>query len=301
MPSLQEHGRLTPPLTQRRDAVKIEVPKDESIRLGRVGLIALAGFVIGIIWPRVAGMQLVPRAPVEDDPRPAALASASPSPKAAVPAEAKSVDAKPQEPQVPEAERVKIVEMVVTSCRGSGGSDQKNCDAVAFDEIARPRLSTLAACPAGLGSAGVLSVGFDLDFEKNSVSNIRTGQSTSFDDATAKKLIECVAHEFKTATLSGIKHEHTNYTVFYKVEFLAEASPKDQAGSSGDDLVEASGRATVGWNVALIRKQPRDGEVVARVLSGTNVIVTGRQGDWYRVKYDGKGNEGWVYRSAIGL
>lgn len=293
---------MTPPLTQRRDAVKIEVPKDESIRLGRVGLIALAGFVIGIIWPRLAGMQLVPRAPVEDDPRPAALASASAKPVPAAEAEPEAAGAKSHEPQVPEAERVKIAEMVVTSCRGASGPDRKDCDTVAFDDLARPRLSTLAACPAGLGSAGVLSVGFDLDFEKNSVSNIRTGQSTTFDAATAAKLIQCVAHEFKTANLAAVKHEHARYTVFYKVEFLPEASPKAQAGAAGDDaVVEASGRATVGWNVALIRKQPRDGEVVARVLSGTNVVVTGRQGDWYRVKYDGKGNEGWVYRSAIGL
>jgi hypothetical protein len=41
--------------------------------------------------------------------------------------------------------------------------------------------------------------------------------------------------------------------------------------------------------------------VVARVLSGTRVSVTGRQGDWYRVKYDGKGAEGWVFRTAIGM
>ena len=294
---------MTPPLTQRRDPVKIEVPKDESIRLGRVGLIALAGFVVGVIWPRLAGMQLVPRAPVEDDPRPAALASAPPKAPAPPAAQGEAQAAKPQEPQVPEADRVKIADLVVTSCRGAGGPEQKDCDTVAFDDIARARLSTLAACPAGLGAAGVLSVGFDLDFEKNSVGNIRSGQSTSFDEATAAKLIDCVAQEFKTATLAGVKHEHAHYTAFYKVEFLAEASPKEQAGAGAADAdtVEASGRATVGWNVALIRKQPRDGEVVARVLSGTNVVVTGRQGDWYRVKYDGKGNEGWVYRSAIGL
>lgn len=288
-------------MTQRREAVKIEVPKDESIRLGRVGLIALAGFVVGIIWPRVAGMQLVPRAPAEDDPRPAALASASPKATPPGELEPQAQAAQQHEPQVPEADRVKIAEMVVTSCRAAGGPEQKDCDTVAFDDIARPRLSTLAACPAGLGNAGSLSVGFDLDFEKNAVSNIRTGQSTSFDAPTAAKLIECVAHEFKTATLAAVKHEHQSYTVFYKIEFLPEASPKEQAGSADDAVVEASGRATVSWNVALIRKQPRDGEVVARVLSGTNVVVTGRQGDWYRVKYDGKGNEGWVYRSAIGL
>jgi hypothetical protein len=286
-------------MTQRRESVKIEVPKDESVRLGRVGLIALAGFVVGILWPRLAGMQLVPRAPVEDDPRPAALASAAPKSTAPEAAVAKATEQ--TEPALPDANRVKIGEMVVTSCQGV--KDANECDVVAFDDIARTRLATLAACPAGLGSTGVLSIGFDLDFEKNSVSNVRSGQSTSLDDSIASKLIECASKEFKTATLAGVKHEHAEYTVFYKVEFVPEATPAEQQAGSGTEegLVDASGRATVGWNVALIRKEPRDGEVVARVLSGTNVVVTGRQGDWYRVKYDGKGNEGWVYRSAIGL
>jgi uncharacterized protein YgiM (DUF1202 family) len=58
----------------------------------------------------------------------------------------------------------------------------------------------------------------------------------------------------------------------------------------------------VSWDVALVRGGPsREDEVVARVLRGTRVSVTGRQGDWYRVKYDGKGNEGWVFRTAVGM
>jgi hypothetical protein len=58
----------------------------------------------------------------------------------------------------------------------------------------------------------------------------------------------------------------------------------------------------VSWDVALVRASPaRDGEVRARVLSGTRVVVTGKSGDWFRVKYDAKGNQGWVYRTAIGM
>jgi SH3-like domain-containing protein len=37
------------------------------------------------------------------------------------------------------------------------------------------------------------------------------------------------------------------------------------------------------------------------VLSGTRVSVSGRNGDWYRIKYDAKGGEGWVFRTAIGM
>ncbi|MGC4064548.1 MAG: SH3 domain-containing protein [Polyangiaceae bacterium] len=55
------------------------------------------------------------------------------------------------------------------------------------------------------------------------------------------------------------------------------------------------------WEVALVRKAPKDGAIVARVLGGTRLVVTGRQGDWYRVKYDAQGNEGFVFKSAIGL
>jgi SH3-like domain-containing protein len=51
-----------------------------------------------------------------------------------------------------------------------------------------------------------------------------------------------------------------------------------------------------------VRSDPkRDGEVRARVLSGTRVVVTGKNGDWFRIKYDAKGNQGWVYRTAIGM
>ena len=39
----------------------------------------------------------------------------------------------------------------------------------------------------------------------------------------------------------------------------------------------------------------------ATLTYGTEVFVTGRQGDWYRVKYDAKGNEAWVHKNALAL
>jgi uncharacterized protein YgiM (DUF1202 family) len=74
------------------------------------------------------------------------------------------------------------------------------------------------------------------------------------------------------------------------------------SGGEPPAITPASGRATVNWEVALVRATPtRDGDVLARVLSGTRVVVTGRSGDWYRVKFDAKGSEGWVFRASIGL
>src|SRR5690606_25048308 len=52
------------------DAKKREGPvvqAHDQRSLGRVGIIALVGFTIGIVWPRLAGVSLVPEAPVEDE------------------------------------------------------------------------------------------------------------------------------------------------------------------------------------------------------------------------------------------
>ena len=95
--------------------------------------------------------------------------------------------------------------------------------------------------------------------------------------------------------------------MFYRVEFPKPDVDKPPASSSAAegspaDVTEASGHATVAWDVALVRSSAsRDGPVVARVLQGTRVSVTGRRGDWYRIKYDVKGSVGWVYRTALGM
>ena len=50
-----------------RSAVRVEVPDRGRDRpaWGKVGVIALLGFVIGVAWPRVAGVRLGPKAPGE--------------------------------------------------------------------------------------------------------------------------------------------------------------------------------------------------------------------------------------------
>jgi uncharacterized protein YgiM (DUF1202 family) len=51
-----------------------------------------------------------------------------------------------------------------------------------------------------------------------------------------------------------------------------------------------------------VRDTPsKTGNMAARLLSGTTVVVTGKTGDWYRVKYGPQGKEGWVFKSALGL
>lgn len=81
----------------------------------------------------------------------------------------------------------------------------------------------------------------------------------------------------------------------------ASPRPSTQERSDGE-LVVMSGQATIGWKAAIVRKGPSSqAETVERIAYGTRVNVTGRQGDWYRVKYGRKGTSGWVHRKALGL
>ena len=34
---------------------------------------------------------------------------------------------------------------------------------------------------------------------------------------------------------------------------------------------------------------------------GTPMKVIGKKGDWYKVTWDSKGSEGWVFKGAIGM
>jgi len=188
------------------------------------------------------------------------------------------------------------------------GKRTQSCDRVDFDRVAREPLRSLSSCPGTEEAAGVLSLGFDLDFQGDKIKNIQSGKSTSLEQDDVDRLLACARERFATVSLAGIPHEQNTYTLYYRLELLSasggtKAAP-EPGGSrgTGDEGTPASGHATVSWDVALVRATPtRDGEVRARVLAGTRVVVTGKNGDWFRIKFDAKGSQGWVYRTAIGM
>ncbi|HEX2877882.1 MAG TPA: SH3 domain-containing protein [Polyangiaceae bacterium] len=298
--------------TDKRQAVKVEVPgsRDDSVKFGRVGIIAAVGFAIGIAWPRLAGVKLVPSVPVP------AAAEASARELTGAPAEPKPPEAVAPPPSVapsaaaekPPAERLLVSDVQVASCRNEHGKRSQACDRVDFDRVAREPLRSLSSCAGTEDAAGVLSLGFDLDFQGDKIKNIQSGKSTSLEQDNVDRLLACARERFANVSLAGIPHEQKSYTLYYRLELLAPAGggakpgSSDAGGKGTDEGSPASGTATVSWDVALVRANPaRDGEVRARVLSGTRVVVTGKNGDWFRVKYDAKGNQGWVYRTAIGM
>jgi hypothetical protein len=289
---------------QTRKPLRIEVPKEEGFRLGRVGLIAIVGFAIGIVWPRLAGVRLVPSVPTDKTEASNAELTGAPVDSAgAQPSAAPEVAPPPSAPPEPSAAaRFSVSSGEVASCR-DGKKRHEQCDPIDFDGVARARIATLQACDAANHAVGVLSLGFDLDFEKDRVTGVQSGKSTSLTQADTDALVGCLKQTLGEVSLAGIRHQHDRYTVYYKVEFRNGESGDKKAELEGTaDAAPASGKATVAWDVALVRNGPaRDKEVVARVLQGTRVNVVARSGDWYRVKYDAKGNEGWVFRTAIGM
>lgn len=290
---------------RRQRGPKVEVPTAPSapLRLGRIGIIAAVGFGIGIAWPRLAGVRLVPELPAAPassqdlsgapEAAPAAGSAAKAVPK---PADAPAPEATPSQPPV-------VGEAQVTSCRDAGGGRVERCDSVDFDRVARSKLASVEECEDVRKVAGVVSVGFDLDFTTERVTRITSGKSTTLEPPALRAVLACYEKKFESVSLVGIPHEHQRYSVYYRVELKAQ--PILSAGGSEDPpdpITPASGAATVTWDTALVRDAPgNDTKVIARLRAGTRVGVTGRSGDWYRVKYDAKGREGFVFRTAIGL
>jgi hypothetical protein len=290
----------------RRTGLKIELPstRPEPVRLGRIGIIAVVGFGIGIAWPHLAGVRLVPRLPSESSSAARELTGAPEDP-----GEAEAPKAAPEKPATPAPEEPKIQPPVIgepqiLGCRAKGGRrvPDSDCDNVDFDRVARPRLQALEGCEGWARLTGVLSVGFDLDFATERISKLTSGKSTTLPENDASLLLDCYRRAFQNLSLVGIPHQNEKYSVYYRVELKGAPVAEASSESEVQPITPASGRATVSWEVALVRAAPkRDGEVLARILSGTRVVVTGRSGDWYRVQFDAKGSEGWVFRSSIGM
>jgi hypothetical protein len=267
-----------------------------------VGVIAGVGFAIGIVWPWLAGVRLAPSVPVEESETSPALSTSATTreTKQEAPPAAKA-DEKP--PERTKTLTVEVGEAQIISCRDKDGNKKEDCDKIDFDSVAKPRLMALATCPAAKGAAQLLSIGFDLDFDKNEVRDITDGKSTTFGEDTTKELLTCAKKEFASAKLTDIDHENARYSIFYFLDFIPPGKLLGPAGAAEEEeeLKEASGLATVSWDAALVRESPEDGAIKTRLRYGTRVVVSARKGKWYLVKYDSKGTKGWVHKNAIGL
>lgn len=294
--------------------VELREATPEPPRLGRLGWIAAACFAAGLVWPTLAGFRLVQRPPgstprVEEPESPDSEAdptAPAPLPKPLLePGAARSSDEAVPAARVELAPgtgaSVQLEGTVVASCHDGAGRRLESCDKPELGPAFTARLGELAECEGTTGASGVLSLGVELDFAANRVQSVKVGQSTTLSRDAASVLARCAEEELVGEALGDVVHRHGRYWLYFLLRFTA-AGEEARDDRRGDELVVASGQATVGWQTATVRTAPsREAEIATRLMYGTRVEVTGRRGDWYRVKYDGRGSVGWVHRETIGL
>lgn len=311
--------------SERPLTVEIPRPGATEPAWSRVGVIAITGFVLGIAWPKVAGYKMGPavpadlRAQVEGSASPAAAVSGGPARASAnAPAAADAATATPSgAPDAHDApaanqEMVVVGPGKIVKCWDKKDKKVDDCEKLVFDPVAVKRLRELAKCPSALGLSGKMNVGFEVDFQKKEVIVKRVKKGTSLPSSTLAGIVTCGAQQFANASLEEVPHKHRHYTLEYALTFYgpgkhpegvtpAAAEPSDGEPPAGATTSEAdaAGSAIVAWDTALLRKEPKDGEVVARLVRGTKVKIVGKQSDWYKVESGSK--SGWVYRGTIGL
>jgi hypothetical protein len=298
-------------MKQRSERPVVEVPDRGTDRpvWSRVGVIAVVGFIIGIAWPRLAGVTLGPAPPDDEVSKASSLASEQIA--AAVSAHAApAVSASAQVgPKPVEVQTVIVKKTDVLSCRDANGKPVDKCDRPDFDTLLMPQVKGLEKCPSAAGLAGKLSVGFEVDFGRDRIRVLR-GKSTTIPHTTVAGIWSCADDGLKSAKLAGLKHDQVRYTVFYAAHFyppgkivdpgMADDKPerdtREGAAAVAQDT-SITGAAQVVYDTVLVRDDPKTGKVVARLVRGTRVELLSKQGSWYRIRFNDR--EGWVYRGAI--
>ena len=317
-------------------AVDVPTPDRDSPAWVKVGVIAAVGFVIGIAWPRVMGVKLGPNAPGEAAAA-AAAASASASaaklaghaPEAPPASAAKSgiapsasLSAVSSAAVAAGPPQVSVLRGNVISCKTSEGESKKGkeCGSITgLDNVVAPHLKKLATCSAAEGQTGKLSFLATASFPSGGLS-WEVGKSSTV--GNLEGITSCLKTHFSGVVAANVAHEHTRYVVAYNATFspsAVEAAPskvadkadkaeppeknaKDDKADKADKAdAPATGEASVGWEVALVRDVPKTGAVVARLPRGTKVKLGPIKDGWYSIKYgDAFASDGFVYRGAIG-
>jgi hypothetical protein len=295
-----------------RPIVKVSVPDAETApaRYGWLTLIVAACFIVGLVWPTVAGIKFVQRPPGSSAPKLEELEPPAPAPDPDPPA-APTPEPKPGvelraaahlSPNPSESESVRLGESRVESCHDTAGQPLQTCDKPNLSGLIEESIAKLARCEAAEGASGDLSLGLHLDFERGHITGVKAGQSTTLSKAKAAALIACAEDVVVGTPLEHVAHEHPGYWLYYRAHFLPPGSALLSPSANPAEVVAASGQGTIARKTALVREAPsRQSKIAARLFYGTRVNVTGRAGDWYRVSYAGGNSVGWVHRTAIGM
>jgi hypothetical protein len=292
--------------------VQVPAPGADRPAWTRVAVIAGIGFVVGVAWPRLAGVRLGPSVPES------ASAAASAAPVEIVPALSGGAPSAPSAPTpaaaavlapVPSASVAPSVNLtvghgVVFACKSASGDSLKagECGSLpGLDGIVMPRLRKVADCPEAANNPGKLHVVVHIDFGRGGV-GVDLGRGNGVSSADA--LLSCAKTAMQGAVMSGVPHENSRYSVAYSLTFAdgsGGATPQASASARGAGDTSGDGSAQIVWDVAIVRDAPKTGKVVAHLPHGSTVRLGAAKEGWFPVKYgDGFANDGWVYRGAVG-
>jgi hypothetical protein len=302
--------------------VQIPVPAEDRPSWTRVGVIAAIGFIVGVAWPRLAGVRLGPSVP---EAAASSTASSAPSSDQALVANGPPLAPPTSASATPDVVAPAVVAVPAPTASGSAGANLSVAHGIVFackttdgdslkagecgslpglDSIVMPRLHQLADCPEAATSTGKLHLVIHVDFARGGLGvDLGRGHGVSSPDA----LLACAKTALHGVGLGGIPHENPRYTVAYAITFAAAApsetpvSPAAPERSGAEAAHGADGTAQVVWEVAIVRDAPKTGKVVARLQHGSELRLGTAKDGWYPVKFgDGFASDGWVYRGAIG-
>jgi hypothetical protein len=289
----------------------VHVPSAEADRpaWGRVGLIAAIGFVVGVAWPKLAGVRLGPSVPAPLVASSAAPVEPSEAASAAVPIVLPAPAIKPaasaSSPSARASAEVSVGHGSLFACKSAGGDSLKGSECGALpglDDLVLPRLRKLGDCPEAAAASGKLRLVVHPDFARGALS-VELGRNQTV--STPEPLLACAKASLAGVSPAGVAHENPRYSVLYVASFAgsapasSETAPEPPAAPAAERASE--GTAQVAWPVAIVRDAPKTGKVVARLQQGTDLHVGPVKDGWYPVKYgEGFVSDGWIYRGAIG-
>ncbi len=264
----------------------------------KVGLIAVAGFVVGVAWPRVAGWKLGPDVP--SDARAATSArEAREKKEPALMATTQATAATSAAPG-PSGDGFEVSAVEITRCRDAKGKVVDKCDELALDPLLQPRLRDLTKCPSAIGLTGKVQLGFDLDFKHKALKVQRA--KAKLPRTTLDGLTRCAERALSGVSLDDLAHEQVRYSAEYKLSFGAAPEPaKDEPPKDAKpDAAPEAKAVEITWRTTQVRKEPKTGAVIARLSKGAKATVLEQRDGWYRIEFGEPKKQGWVFREAIG-
>lgn len=290
-------------------AVKIPEPSEDRAISSKVGIIAIVGFAVGVLWPRLLHVKVGPTPPESGESRVVAAASAS-APAASASAASSAGAGEPEDvpveqPKTTNKETVVVAPGQIMSCVNKKKDSVSDCGPFNFDKYASDKLAAIGDCAFAIGQKGDWSLSLNVVFDdKKPTITVGEGKiKSSFGRMATSGMLKCAQDELKTIELDKIPHTHTAYRVEYKLSFYPPGvSPEDDkpTGEPGADDEKDLGKATVVASKAIVRDKPEreKGKVLAKLPQGTHVKILSQDKDWYEIE-SGK-TKGWVHRQSIG-